>query len=197
MSPVIDAHEKSWTCAGTTFSEMWQPSHYQLATTFIQSRSLTFSVSLGILHEWMTTQMRAKPSSNLLQRIGGDHRGSRAQLRTLTCLRWILGYMRLDIWHKIGLSGDWCLSTRSSACYYWTGFVSDYSRHLANSHVTHRQLHLDHGANMMQFFSAWMPLQQRNQSLISPSSTSWILRKRHSLPWCLLSGHYNTTTTVV
>ena len=33
--------------------------------------------------------------------------------------------MRLEIWHKIGLSGDWCLCTalhtRSDACYYWIG----------------------------------------------------------------------------
>ena len=56
-----------------------------------------------------------------------DHRGGRTQLvwRTfmMTCLRWILGYMRLEIWHKIGLSADWCLCTalctRSAACYYW------------------------------------------------------------------------------
>jgi len=67
----------------------------------------------------------AKPSSNLLQRTGGDHRGCRAQLgwRTfmMTCLRWILGYTRLEIWRKIGLSGDWCLCTRSAACYCWIG----------------------------------------------------------------------------
>ena len=34
---------------------------------------------------------------------------------------WILGYMWLEIWHKIGLPGDWCLSTvlctRRGACY--------------------------------------------------------------------------------
>ena len=68
---------------------------------------------LGILHEWMRTQMLARLSSNLLQRTGGDYRGGRAQpgLRTfmMTCLRWILGYMRLEIWRKIGLSGDRCL----------------------------------------------------------------------------------------
>ena len=43
-------------------------------------------------------------------RCGGDHRGGRAQpgWRTfmMTCLRWILGYMRLEIWRKIGLSAD-------------------------------------------------------------------------------------------
>ena len=42
---------------------------------------------------------------------------------TMTCLCWILGYMRLEIWRKIGLSADWCLCTvlrtRSGACYYW------------------------------------------------------------------------------
>ena len=49
-------------------------------------------------------------SSNLLQRTGSDHQGGRAKLgrRTflVTCLRWILGYTRLEIWRKIGLSGD-------------------------------------------------------------------------------------------
>jgi len=25
---------------------------------------------------------------------------------TMTCLHWILGYIRLEIWRKIGLSGD-------------------------------------------------------------------------------------------
>jgi len=38
-----------------------------------------------------------------------------------TCLRWILEYMRLEIWCKIGLSADWCLCTalctHSGACY--------------------------------------------------------------------------------
>jgi len=66
---------------------------------------------------------------NHLQRTGGDHRGGRAQpgWRTfmMTCLRWILGYMRLEIWREIGLSADWCLCTalrsRSGACYYWIG----------------------------------------------------------------------------
>ena len=66
-------------------------------------------------------------SSNLFQRTGGDHRGGRAQIgrRTfmMTCLHWILGYMRLQICCKIGLSGYWCpctaLCTRSGALYYW------------------------------------------------------------------------------
>ena len=90
------------------------------------------SLSLGILHEWMRMQTLAKPSSNLLQGTGGDHRGGRAQFgwRTFitTSLRWILGYERLEIWRKIGLSGDWCLCTalrtRSGACYYWIVSVS-------------------------------------------------------------------------
>jgi len=42
----------------------------------------------------------------------------------MTCLRWILWYMMLEIWRKIGLSGDWylctALRTRGGACYYWT-----------------------------------------------------------------------------
>jgi len=73
-------------------------------------------------------QLLAERSSNLHQRTGGDHQGGCAQLgwRTFmkTCLRWILGYTRLEIWRKIGLSRDWCLCTtlrsRTGACYYWT-----------------------------------------------------------------------------
>jgi len=42
---------------------------------FRVSLSAVVSFSLGILHEWMKMQ----PSSNLLQRIGGDHRAGRAQ----------------------------------------------------------------------------------------------------------------------
>ena len=72
----------------------------------------------------LPSSFTAKPSRNLLQRTGGDHRGDRAQpgWRTfmMTCLRWILGYMRLEI---IGLSADWCLCaaprTHSAACCYW------------------------------------------------------------------------------
>jgi len=87
----------------------------------------SFMHSLGILHESVRTQMLAKPSSNLLQRTGGDHRLCMLGLRTfmMTCLRWILGYMRLEIWCKLGLSEDWRLCTvpciRSGACYYWIG----------------------------------------------------------------------------
>ena len=107
----------------------WHPSHYQPATTFIRYKvpSSHFLWS-SCTNEW-ETQMLAKPSMNLLQRTGGNHRGSRAQLgwRTfmITCLCWILGYMRLEIWCKIGLSADWCLCavlcTRSGACYCWIG----------------------------------------------------------------------------
>ena len=77
------------------------------------------SLSLGILHEYLTTQTLAKPSLNLLQRIGGEHWGGHAQLgwRTfmITCLCWILGYMRLEIRRKIGLSANWCLSAQRYA----------------------------------------------------------------------------------
>ena len=97
---------------------------------FHPSLSPVISLSLDILHEWMRTQMLAKPSSNLLQRTGSDHWGSRAQpgWRTfmMTCLCWILGYTRLEIWCKIGLSADWCLCTvlccRAGACYCWIAF---------------------------------------------------------------------------
>jgi len=107
------------------------------------SLSPVVSLSVGILHEWMRTQMLAKPSLNLLQRTGRDHRGGRAQpgWRTfmMTCLRWILLYMRLEIWCKICLSADWCLCTalrtRSIACYYWIGVhVLCSSRVLTEAH---------------------------------------------------------------
>jgi len=41
----------------------------------------------------------------------------------IACLRWILGYMRLEIRRKIILSEDWCLCTvlHTRACYYWIG----------------------------------------------------------------------------
>ena len=45
----------------------------------------------------------------------------------MTCFRWILGSMKLEIWCKIGLSGDWCLCTalrsHSGACYCWIGWT--------------------------------------------------------------------------
>jgi len=55
-----------------TLSEM--PTSVALPTShhFYPSLSPVVSLSLGILHEWMRTQMLAKPSSNLLQRTGGD-----------------------------------------------------------------------------------------------------------------------------
>ena len=75
-----DAYEESWTFAGTTLSEM--PTSVALPTShhFHPSLSPVVSLSLGILHEWMRTQMLAKPSLNLLQRIGGDHQGGHSQL---------------------------------------------------------------------------------------------------------------------
>jgi len=107
-----------------TLSEM--PTSVALPTShhFRPSLSPLVSLSLGIFHKWMRMQMPAKPSSNLLQRTGGDHSGDCAQLgwRTfmITCLRWNLWYMRLDIWHKIGLSGDWC----SGTCYCWMDILT-------------------------------------------------------------------------
>ena len=101
-------------------SEM--PTSVALPTShhFHPSLSPVVSLSLGILHEWMRMQVLAKPSLNFFQRTGGDHHGSCGQLgwRTfmMTCLHWILGYMRLEIWHKIGFSGDWCLYTVLRTC---------------------------------------------------------------------------------
>jgi len=54
---------------------------------------------------------------------GAAARNLDEQHSLMTCLCWILEYMRLEIWHKIGFSGAWCLCTvlctRSGACYYW------------------------------------------------------------------------------
>ena len=123
------AYPESWTFSGTSLSEMMASVALPTSHHFHPSLSPVVSLTLGILHEWMRRQMLAKPSSNLLQRFGGNHQGGRAQVgwRTfmMTCLCWILGYMRIEIWHKIGLSGDWCLCTvlltHSCACYYWIG----------------------------------------------------------------------------
>jgi len=101
-----------------------QSSYYQPATTFfhIKSRRLTFFVHLA------RTDENADASQAIFEPPPeNDHRGGRAQPGwwwfMMTCLRWILGYTRQEIWHKIGLSGDWCiytaLRTRSGACYYW------------------------------------------------------------------------------
>ena len=48
----------------------------------------------------------------------------------MTCLCWILGFMRLELCRKIGLSGDWCLCTslrtRSGACYIYGIYLCRY-----------------------------------------------------------------------
>jgi len=123
------ACKESSAFIGTTLSQM--PTTVALLTShhFHPSLSPVVSLSLGILHEWMRTQMLAKPSSNLQPENWRWPRGGHAQLGQrifmMTCLRWTLWYMRLEILCKIGLSADWCLSTllhtRSGTCYYWTG----------------------------------------------------------------------------
>ena len=123
------AYKESWTFGGTTLLEMPTSVASPTSHRFHLWLSPIVSLSLGILHEWMRTQMLAKPSSNLLQRTEGDHWGGHIQpgWRTflMTCLCWIFGYMRLEIWRKIGLSTDWCLCTAqrtcSDVCYYWIG----------------------------------------------------------------------------
>jgi len=62
------AYEESWTTVALPTSHHFHP-----------SSSHVVSLSSGILYEWTRTQTLAKPSSNLLQRTGGDHRGGRAQ----------------------------------------------------------------------------------------------------------------------
>jgi len=73
------AYEKSWTFAGTTFSEVLTSVALPTSHHFHPSLSPVVSLFVGILHEWMRMQMPAKPSVNLLQRTGGEHRGGRAQ----------------------------------------------------------------------------------------------------------------------
>ena len=94
-------------------------------SSVIKSGRLTFFGHFAWVDENADASHLTRPFSNLLQRTEGDHQDGRAQLgwRTflMICLRWILGYMRLEIRCKIGLSGDWCLCTalctRSCACY--------------------------------------------------------------------------------
>ena len=91
---------------------------------FHPSLSPIVSLFSSILYEWMRSQTLAKPSSNLLQRTGGDHAQLGWRTFMMTCLRWILGYTRLEMWRKIGLTGDWRVCTvpctHSGSCCYWT-----------------------------------------------------------------------------
>jgi len=108
-------------CCSLHFTDCYIPGAFVLLffyvwihfSSIIKSRHLTFFGHLA--------RMDVNASSNLLQRTGVDHRGSHAQpgWRTLmmTCLLWILGYMRLEIWCKIGLSGDRCCCTALHTCY--------------------------------------------------------------------------------
>ena len=114
-------------------------------SSIIKSRRLTFSGHLAPMDE----NAECKPSSNFLQRTGCDHWGGRAQpgWRTfmMTCLHCILGYMRLEIWCKVGPSADWCLCTvlctHSGPCCYWIGIVRNYCysfHHALHYHNTTR-----------------------------------------------------------
>ena len=150
--------EESWTFAGTTLSEMSTSVTLPTSHHFHPSLSPVVSLFLGILHEWMRMQMLAKPSSNLLQRTGGDHRGGRTRpgWRTfmMTCLHWILGYMRLEIWHKVGLSGDWylctALRTRSGAGYCWIGL------YCFMSHSIHKRVISEIQSNLLKWIALWL-----------------------------------------
>ena len=74
------AYPESWTFSGTSLSEMMASVALPTSHHFHPSLSPVVSLTLGILHEWMRRQMLAKPSSNLLQRFGGNHQGGRAQV---------------------------------------------------------------------------------------------------------------------
>jgi len=97
-------YEESWTFAGTTLSEM--PTSVALPTShhFHPPVSPVVSLSLGLLHEWMRTQMLAKPSSNLLQRTGGDHRGGTTWMKNIHDDLSSLDLGIHEVWCKIGLS---------------------------------------------------------------------------------------------
>jgi len=79
MQWINGAYEESWTFADTALSEVLTSVALPTSHRFHPSLSPVVSLSVGILHEWMRMQMLAKPSSNLLQRTGGDHRGGRAK----------------------------------------------------------------------------------------------------------------------
>ena len=92
---------------------------------FHPSLSPVVSLSLDILHECRmdeNAEAIAKPSSDLLQRTGGDHRGGRAHNLDEERSWWPVfagswdtrGW--LEIWRRIGLSGDWCLCTALLDC---------------------------------------------------------------------------------
>jgi len=71
--------------------------------------------------------MLAKPSFNLLQRTGATTWSAAHNLDEelmMTCLCWVLVYMRLEIWRKIGLSLWRLISAQRYALvvvYHWIG----------------------------------------------------------------------------
>ena len=58
------AYKESWTFASTTLSEMPTSVALPASHHFYPSLSPVVSLSLDVLHEWMRSQMLAKPSSN-------------------------------------------------------------------------------------------------------------------------------------
>jgi len=54
----------------------------------------------------MRMQMLAKPSSNLLRKLEAATQAAAQNLDEEHLSSWLLGYMRLEIWRKIGFSRD-------------------------------------------------------------------------------------------
>jgi len=100
------AYKESWTFACTTLSEM--PTSIALPTShhFNPSLSPVVSLSVGILHKRMRMQMLAKPSSNLLRKLEAATQAAAQNLDEEHLSSWLLGYMKLEIWRKIGFSRD-------------------------------------------------------------------------------------------
>ena len=75
-------------------------------SAIIKSHHLTFIGHLARMDENADASQVVFEPQNL---SGHAQLGQRTFV--VTCLRWILEYMRLEIWCKIGLSGDWYLCT--------------------------------------------------------------------------------------
>jgi len=74
------AYKETWTFCGTTLSVMPTSVALPASHHFHPPLSPVVSLSLGIVRKRLRTQILAKPSSNFLQRTGGDHLGGRTQL---------------------------------------------------------------------------------------------------------------------
>ena len=125
------AYEESWTSLARLCQKCRQLSHYQPSplSSITKSRCLTFFGHLARMDENADASQAIfkAPPENWKWQLGWPCTTWMKNIM-MTCLRWILGCMRLEIRCKISLSGDWCLCTalctRSGACYCWIGVIT-------------------------------------------------------------------------